>query len=238
MAFLDAQISEGYPDDEMPFTYEEASVRLSRILYQNCKHQSVRSLVLSRVFQSMPYADLPRELAEAAHQATVVQPKPGDHFLVLLGTVGDEEPWCDRKRSRGHKVIPLDQESVKKIPMLSRALQQLDVDLKIFMGPEREKGLSVEGIGGHISAFHVEKAPGSPYIPDQESFVVPHEVKSVLGSGARLPGGQISIFVGFSRHEISRESANTFAPAMVLFWQRLHPVVEKLFSWTRWHPPA
>jgi hypothetical protein len=118
----------------------------------------------------------------------------------------------------------------RRIPMLSRALQQVGVDLKILLGPERRKGLKVEGLGDSFSTFHVERAPGSPYVPHQDDFVLKYGVESVLGCGARLPGGDISLFIAFSRHRIPPESAAAFAPMMVFFWQRVHPMLSDIFT--------
>lgn len=228
--FLDSSISQEIPPSGFPYTAEEALSRLARSLYDRCYHDGERSLVLSRVFQSVPCTELPGDLTAFLEKIAGPQFCQRGRALVLLGTRGEEAAWSDRSRSEHHKAIPLDEGTVKRIPMLSRALQQIGVDLNIFMGPEKAKGLSVTGFGQTVSAFHVVEAPGSAYVPDQEGFVEPYSVQSVIGSAARLPGDDISLYIGFSRHRIPEEAAQHFAPMMILFWQRLHPLVRSIFS--------
>ena len=43
------------------------------------------------------------------------------------------------------------------------------------------------------------EAAGSPYIPAQEDFVQPVGIRSVLGFGGMLPGGDIFVVILFSR---------------------------------------
>ena len=40
----------------------------------------------------------------------------------------------------------------------------------------------------------------------------------------------MSILIGFSRDAIPAVSASVFAPTMVLFWQRLHPITRGIFE--------
>ena len=141
--FLDAQIAARYPASEMPFSTEQAASRLARLMCEECIHDGRRSLVLARVFQSLPFCDLPVDISAAAVDVTGGLPQSDDLFLVLLGTCGKEVEWRDRRKSKSYKAIPLKEEMLtdeilkRRIPMLSRALQQVGVDLKILMGPER-----------------------------------------------------------------------------------------------------
>lgn len=229
-AFLETIVAEDFPESGIPYSAEEADSRLARVMYERCLRGGDRNLVLSRVFQSIRCTDLPEELLDLVRPPDGSDPTPDCRVLALLGTWGDEEAWQNRRKSATRRAIPLDKEVVHHIPMLSRAMQQIGVDLNIFMGPESEKGLTVTSFGEQVSAFHVEKAPGSPYVPAQEEFVDRYSVQSVIGSAARLRGRDISLFIGFSRHRIPASAARHFSPMMVLFWQRLLPLVDRTFS--------
>jgi hypothetical protein len=61
-----------------------------------------------------------------------------------------------------------------------------------------------------LNVFHVPEAVGSPYIPAQESFVIPCGVKSVQGFGGLLPSGNLFAIIMFSKVEISSSTAEKF----------------------------
>ncbi len=209
---------------------EAACINLSRSMYEQCIHQGAQSLVLSRVFRSIAFDQLPAEIKEAADQAVGGSAKDEDRFLVLLGTWGKEDAWRDRKSSAGHKAIPLDPSVVKTIPMLSRAIQQIGLDLGIETESKDPSGLGIAGVSGAFGVFHVETAPHSQYIPAQEGFVIPYGVQSVLGSGARLPNGEIALYISFSCHTIPESSAVYFSSMMVEFCRRIQALSTHVFS--------
>ena len=49
------------------------------------------------------------------------------------------------------------------------------------------------------NVFHTEPAVGSPLIPAQDEFVVPHGVRSVLGFGDMLETGDLYVVILFSK---------------------------------------
>ncbi len=55
-----------------------------------------------------------------------------------------------------------------------------------------------------------EKMLGSPYIPAQDSFVVPRSIKSVLGFGGTYPDGSLFSVIMFTKLVVERETAENF----------------------------
>ena len=77
-----------------------------------------------------------------------------------------------------------------------------------------------------FNVFHVEEAAGSSYIPDQEEFVAPYGIQSILGFGSLLPTGHLYAVIVFSKVGISRETANLFraiALGVRMAFGREHP---------------
>ena len=62
----------------------------------------------------------------------------------------------------------------------------------------------------NYDVFHVEDAVGSPSIPAQEEFVIPHQIASVVGFGGLLRSGEMFAVVLFSRERIPAASAARF----------------------------
>jgi hypothetical protein len=58
--------------------------------------------------------------------------------------------------------------------------------------------------------FHVENALGSPFIPAQQEFVLPHRIQSVVGFGGLLRTGELFAVILFSRDHIPESSAVRF----------------------------
>ncbi len=58
--------------------------------------------------------------------------------------------------------------------------------------------------------FYVPEAEDSPYIPAQQDFIIPYEIKSVLGFGGILPSGNVFTIIAFSKTTISHDTANLF----------------------------
>ena len=60
--------------------------------------------------------------------------------------------------------------------------------------------------------FYVPDALGSSYIPSQTSFVIPYNIKSVVGVGGLLPSGNIFIIIMFLKVAIPRISVDLLRP--------------------------
>jgi hypothetical protein len=136
---------------------------------------------------------------------------PHHKCLILLATAGDQPEWNARKQSRGHQVIPLPSEQiVSNIPMISQLIYQLGVDVSTVLQPAPRMLLAAEQKTYNV--FYVPEAVGSPYIPAQNSFVIPFQIKSVLGFGGLLPSGELFALILFSRAYIPPETASLFRP--------------------------
>src|SRR5262249_11030000 len=76
-----------------------------------------------------------------------------------------------------------------------------------------------------FNVFHVAEAVGSPHIPAQAEFVIPHGVRSVLGFGGMLPSRDLFAVILFSRTPIPRGTAALFRPLALCVQLPLMPFV-------------
>jgi serine phosphatase RsbU (regulator of sigma subunit) len=192
---------------------EEASNRIVRYLYENfcTKPTGEKSCALVRLFKTHPYEDLEVELAEYARSMLDhYPPLPAMKCMTLLATVGEQTEWNSRHRSVGHKAIPLASESVvAQIPMISQLIRQLGLDIKTVINPGPD--LLVEIEQRKYNVFYVPEAIGNPYIPAQDSFVIPFGIKSVLGFGGLLPSGNLFAIIMFLKVQIPHSTAQMFS---------------------------
>lgn len=168
------------------------------------------SCALVRFYKVHPLGGLEPELrarvASGIGDVDLVDDVP---CLTLLATAGDEEHWNDRHASVAHAAIPLrSAEAVRRLPMIHRLVEQLGLDLEEVVEPQRE--LFVDLDQRTYNVFHVVDANGSPYVPDQDGFVVPYGVRSVLGFGGVLPSGSMFAVILFARTTISSQAAELF----------------------------
>jgi len=192
---------------------EEASNRIVRYLYENfcTKPTGEKSCALVRLFKTHPYEDLEVELAEYARSMLDhYPPLPAMKCMTLLATVGEQTEWNSRHTSVGHKAIPLASESVvAQIPMISQLIRQLGLDIKTVINPGPD--LLVEIEQRKYNVFYVPEAIGNPYIPAQDSFVIPFGIKSVLGFGGLLPSGNLFAIIMFLKVQIPHSTAQMFS---------------------------
>jgi len=169
----------------------------------------VHECVLVRYYQTLAYAELPEELQEFARGALTEQPWSELPCLTLLATVGVEPAWNDRRLSQSHCCIPLPSaETVDRSPMIAQLISQLGLELSALIEPD--PAVIVDLDQKQYNVFHVPDALGSPYVPAQDDFVVPYDVRSALGFGGMLPTGDMFALVLFSRAPVSRETADLF----------------------------
>src|SRR5262249_27190577 len=136
-------------------------------------------------------------------------PSPAMKCLVLLATAGEKPEWNSRAESAGHKAIPLPSvQAIDKIPMISNLLSQLGLSSGALLSPD--PALLLEMQQTNFNVFHVPEAQGSPYVPAQKEFVIPHGVRSVLGYGGLLPDGDLFAVILFLRVYVPRETADLF----------------------------
>lgn len=189
---------------------EAVAQRTTNLLYERLRDTGAPSCVLARLFATVPFHAL-----EPAQQDFVrtLQPdvgsRPATRCLTLLGTTGAEAPWNSRHTSAAHKALPLSSTaSIARSPMISQLIRQLGMDAASLVEPV--SGVMVDYAQHTFNVFHVPTALGSPHIPAQQEFVVPHQVQSVLGFGGLLPPGELFATILFSRVQIPRETAELF----------------------------
>ncbi len=194
---------------------EEAATSVVTYLRANLGggEEGERSVALARFYRTQPFEELEPELQEVVEDLAAArrgQDLRGITCLVLVASVGDLPGWCDRRSSRRHRAIPLaGQDLAGQYPIVSQLVADLgiDPDQGGDGGPRLFRRLEKDRFG----VFHVPEALGSPYVPDQDSFVIPHRISSVLGFGSGLPDGSRFAVVLFSRTPVPPGTADSFS---------------------------
>lgn len=210
--------------DSIP-SVEAAANMLAKGMHETFMTDERSELALSRIFHLFEYGALPPDIQRAVKGPGENRPDDKSLYLTLLGTYGDEPAWRDRTLSKGHKVIQLNPEAMEKIPMVARMFQQMGFGLDAPFN-ENFPGISFSVIGRSYGMFYVAEAENSPYIPAQD-FVSKYGIKTVFGSGVKLPNNDVSVYIGFTRANLDEAQAICFSPLMSLFWQRVHRLIEK-----------
>jgi hypothetical protein len=193
---------------------EAAAQSYTRLVYE-ALHESI---VLLRVFATVPARALPAaNRAFVARLAESAGHQLADDTLVLslLGTMGSEPAWCDRRRSANHIGIPLvSREFVTQIPMISRLLQQLGIELDWFN--RQDTAIVGRTFGLQSGVFYVEDATdtvdreGRNIITAQE-FVTRYGVRTVYGVGGGYVGTPVyTAIITFCRDHVDRARAEEF----------------------------
>lgn len=169
-----------------------------------------KACALVRFYKTHAYADLDATLKGFADAILGdVEAPPQMQCLTLLATVGENPAWNSRAESVGHKAIPLPSEDfVARIPMVSRLVGQLGLEVNAVLRPD--PAIMVDLEEKQYNVFHVPEAVGSPYIPAQEDFVIPHGIRSVVGFGGLLSSGDLYVVILFAKVPIPRETAERF----------------------------
>ena len=208
---------------------EEVGQRTVRYLFERLTTPGNRepACALVRLFVTMPYRELQAEQQEFA--VGVLGQRPADSgmkCLTLLASAGVEEPWNSRHRSVGHKALPLASEAgVARSPMIAQLIRQLGVEVSTLLASDPR--LMVEMEQHSFNVFYVPDAVASPYIPAQDEFVIPHDIRSVLGFGGVLPSGELFAMILFSRVRSPREIAELFKTLSLNVKVALLPFVDR-----------
>jgi hypothetical protein len=176
------------------------------------------SIVLLRVFATVLARDLPtpnRTFVEALAESAGQQLHGDTLVLSLLGTNGVEPAWCDRRRSASHVGIPLvSREFVTRIPMISRLLQQLGIELDWF--ERNDTAIVGQTFGLQSGVFFVDDAAtavdrqGRNIITAQE-FVANYGVQTVFGVGGGYVGTPVyTTIIAFCRDRVEQAQAGEF----------------------------
>lgn len=195
-------------------TMEDAAQAIVFHLYEELRdgRHNGRVCALVRFFVTRPYARLDAELQVCARQSLGGEPEsPNMKCLTLMGTAGTRPEWNDRRASVSHRAIPLAGEAmVQRSPMIAQLVSQLGVEVRTLLDPD--PGLLVDVEQKSYNVFHVAEARGSPHVPAQESFVLPHGIRSVIGFGGLFSSGNLYAVILFTTVPIPRETADLFRP--------------------------
>jgi hypothetical protein len=198
--------------DESVKSMEETSDRIVRYIYDNFVEQRTgeRACALVRFFKTHRYGQLNVEAQTAARAILNGQSiDPATKCLTLLATAGDKPQWNSKYGSTGHQAIPLvDKDFVDRVPMIQQLIQQFGLEVSTVI--RRVPTLITDAPHKAFNVFYIPQAVGSPYIPAQQEFVIPHKVQSVLGFGGMLPSGDLFAIIMFSKVPIPLDTANRF----------------------------
>jgi hypothetical protein len=189
-------------------TMEVAANEVADLLWSSFRQEDgTPEAALIRVYKTHPFARLPVDLQEFAADVAGIEVAPDVRCLTLLASRGLEPDWNDRRKSQGHKAIPLPSvEFVQRLPMVAGLVEQLGLDIADVVRPQKKR--VVELAQRTYGVFHVPEATGSPYVPAQE-FVARHGIRSALGFGGVLFTGDFFAVVVFSRVEVPQRAADT-----------------------------
>jgi two-component system NtrC family sensor kinase len=174
------------------------------------KTSGVRCNALVRCFKTHSFGALPKDLQALVRRHGADQsPHDSMRCLILMASRGEEPAWNSRYGSTNHRVIPLPTARVlRDAPMVSEMIRQMGLEAAQVVGSPAN--ILVDFKQRSFNVFHVEQALGSEYLPAQESFVIRHKIRSVLGVGGLLPSGELFVVLMFSRVWITLETAAMF----------------------------
>ncbi len=211
---------------------EETANRIVKYLHENFTDGSEgkSAFALARFFKTHPSAELEPTLQDFASKLVKAPTiSPSTLCLTLLATAGDKPEWNDRRQSNGHQAIPLlSEQMVASVPMISNLIRQFGVQVSTVLKPDPK--LIMDLTQKTFNVFHVPEAPGSPFIPSQNEFVIPCGIKSVLGFGGMLPSGNLFAVILFSKAPISSEMAELFKPLALSVKMAVLPYEDCVFA--------
>ncbi len=180
-------------------SFEKATQVVVTKIYNEFRQPSGQStFALFRIFRLTPRRELPPELVPTSDPAI-------NRWVTLTGTIGDEPAWCDRRQSQGHQAISEDK--AVQAPMLKAVFDQIGLG----WGTQVDQTLETErATGSPIRYFHVPIAFDSPHIPNQQSFVEPFKIRSVIGLGDRFSSGAAFVALGFAKNPIYATESRKF----------------------------
>jgi hypothetical protein len=208
---------------------EEVADRTVRYLFERLRDSAsgAPACALVRLFVTMPVEELQMEQQQFVEEVLGHVPdSTGMKCLTLLASAGVEPGWNSRHRSAAHKALPLPSaESVARSPMIAQLIRQLGVEVSTLLASDPR--LIVELEQHTFNVFYVPDAEGSPFIPAQSEFVVPHGIRSVLGFGGVLPSGELYAMILFTRVPVARQVAELFKTLSLNLKMALLPFVDR-----------
>jgi PAS domain S-box-containing protein len=154
---------------------------------------------LVRLFRSTSWSALSDEGKAVLRPTFEREPEPQQLCLALEASRGVVPEWNDPSRSRAHRFLLLGGPAT---PMLSALFAQLGVSV--------DAPLTLRTGDKLCDVFHVEDALASPMVPDQDEFVRRYGIRSVMGIGGILAGGEMFVVVLFCSVHVPREVTDLF----------------------------
>lgn len=201
---------------------QAAAQRYARLLYEEFKDAAV----LVRLFVTLPYQDLPARdktfvagLARAENLSALLNDKT--RVLSLLGTAGTQPQWNDRYQSQSHLGIPLlTANFVKSIPMVSRLMNDMGIDLAWF--DELDQEIVIKSLGHTAGVFYVRDAvtrldQQQRKVVSAQDFVAAHKIKTVFGLGGSYLNGSFVTIIIFTRETIEQDRVERLTPLVNTF---------------------
>jgi hypothetical protein len=208
---------------------EDSAQRTVDVLWSDLQAEDgTPALALIRLYKTHPYGNLPEDLRAFARGVLDHDPGPETRCLTLLATRGLESDWNDRRKSQGHKAIPLPSvEFIQRLPMVAALIDQIGVDLADVVRPDRKR--TNELARKNYDVFHIPEARGSEFVPAQD-FVETHGVVSALGFGGVLFSGDFYAVVMFSRVPVSADVADRIRVLSLATRVSLMPFGNRVFA--------
>lgn len=180
------------------------------------------SLVLLRLFSSVPYASLPtqdRQLVDkkANDSGTTHLYSDGTPILTLLGTRGQKSEWNERHKSQGFRCIPLVSSAyVASLSMLSMQFKKMEFDFGLFDAWDTTivaTGHADEYSGMlYVNHAGIDKDEQGRMIVPHQAFVAENNVKTVVGFGGGYPNHPtIATLFAFTNEILSESMMKPFA---------------------------
>ncbi len=189
------------------------------------------SLVLARIFVSVPFGMLPsvdQRLVEQKGQAAEIADllHSGTPVLSLLGTRGQRPEWNDRKQSQGFRCIPMISGNyVDSLSMLAMQFKCMGLDSAVI--DNWAEMVDGKGYADQFSGLLLVRDAesdidglGRKIVPRQD-FVVENLVKSVVGFGGGYDDypSLVTLFL-FTNEHLDRTVVEPFAPVLDIFTEK------------------
>ncbi|MCY7384006.1 MAG: histidine kinase [Microcoleus sp. CAN_BIN18] len=191
---------------------EATSQKIVKYIYQHfCDSQTgENTCVLVRLFKTHPYGELEDSSQQSARRLMNGNSPAADmKCWTLLAAAGAEPQWNSRHTAAENTAIPLvSTELVAQIPAISGMIREFGLDIPTVLGIEPERFLQLEP--AVLNIFHVPEAKDNALIPEQNSLIIPYQVKSVLGFGGLLRSGSLFAVVISLKVKIPQSTAQMF----------------------------
>jgi len=191
---------------------EATSQKIVKYIYQHfCDSQTgENTCVLVRLFKTHPYGELEDSSQQSARRLMNGNSPAADmKCWTLLAAAGAEPQWNSRHTAAENTAIPLvSTELVAQIPAISGMIREFGLDIPTVLGIEPERFRQLEP--AVLNIFHVPEAKDNALIPEQNSLIIPYQVKSVLGFGGLLRSGSLFAVVISLKVKIPQSTAQMF----------------------------